>query len=236
MQMVLCTQMFRSCNRLEKVDFSGSPTLANIMFNGCTTLLETPNITVDLITNASGMFTNCSSLRTTLAGTFSVCTNMSSMYSGCSSIVYITPFYMGACQIATAMFNACNSLKEVPLLDTSAVTNNVRMFDACSALTTVAALDFSSVTRWGQPNTGAFTSCVLVQFLPTFDCSSTTTDTYGLYRAFQNMYNLIRLDLNNTGAITGWQELVRNCFSLTEIGPMDMSSGTKFRCRVRRMS
>jgi len=223
-----CTQMFRSCNRLEKVDFSGSPTLTNEMFNGCTTLLEPPNITVDLITNASGMFINCSSLRTTLAGTFSVCTNMNTMYSGCNSIVYITPFYMGACQNASLMFNACNSLKEVPLLDTSAVTNNVRMLDACSALTTVAALDFSSVTRWGQPNTGAFTSCVLVQFLPTFDCVSTTTDTYGLYRAFQNMNNLIRLDLNNTGAITGWQEFVRSCFALTEIGPMDMSSGTNF--------
>jgi hypothetical protein len=42
------------------------------------------------------------------------------------------------------------------------------------------------------------------------------------------MYSLRVLNISNSGAATGWQEFVRSCFSLQEIGPCDMSAGTNF--------
>lgn len=226
---VTCDNMFYQCYSIRKANLTGTPTSALRMFYYCRSL-ETPpdGLTCSSITNAGEMFIQCSALKRNLAAAFSSCTNMSSMYYFCANLVEIDMFDMSACQNAFGMFALCTGLRVVPTLDTSNVTNNAQMFDSCYSLVSVGNLDFSSVTRWGQPNTGAFTSCYSLTELPTLDFAGTSTDTYGNYRTFINMYSLRRLDMTNTGAVTGWQEFVRSCYSLAEIGPCDMSSGTNF--------
>jgi len=224
-----CDNMFNQCYSLRKANLTGTPTSCVSMFYNCLSLELPPNnLTCTSILSALQMFAGCASLKENLVGTFSVCAQMSSMYSGCRNLVEVYMFDMGACTLTSGMFQNCSGLRVVPTLDTSNVTNNTFMFENCYSLVSVGNLDFSSVTRWGQPNSGTFTSCYSLTELPTLDFAGTSTDTYGNYRTFQNMYSLRRLDMINTGAVTGWQEFVRSCSALAEIGPCSMSSGTNF--------
>jgi hypothetical protein len=220
---------FDRCYSLRKAVLTGGkPTSADRLFYSCSSLEIPPDgLDCTAITDANAMFSLCTALKRNLAGTFSVCTNMSAMYSDCRNIIEIEMFDMSACQNASTMFAFCYGLKIVPTLDTSSVTNTYAMFAYCYSLVEVGNFDFSSVTRWGQPNSGAFFSCLSLTELPTLDCSGTSTDAYGLFRAFQNMVSLRKLNLSNTGAITGWREFCRGNFALQEIGPCDMGAATE---------
>lgn len=222
-----CGNMFYQCLSLRKANLTGTPTSCANMFYSCPSLELPPNnLTCTSITTTYQMFSGCTALKENLVGTFSVCTDMSFMYSVCRNLIEVYMFDMGACIFTNGMFSGCTGLRVVPTLDTSNVTNNTFMFENCYSLVSIGNLDFSSVTRWGQPNSGTFTGCISLTELPTLDFAGTSTDAYGNYRTFQNMYSLRRLDMANTGAVTGWQEFVINCSALAEIGPCNMSSGT----------
>ena len=73
---------------IDTVDYS-NVTDMSFMFNGCSSLVEIPQLDTSKVTNMSGMFTRCSSLKEIPHLDTSKVTNMSYMFDGSSNLEYL---------------------------------------------------------------------------------------------------------------------------------------------------
>lgn len=177
-----CESMFSGCVNLKhspkEIDWAcaAKQTFKN-MFNGCTSLLDAPQLHIVRFPGAATqegayrMFYGCSALKTIPGFTIPIDGIpygnyvMTEMFSGCSSLEYAPLTLNNSRNYAyLRMFNGCASLKESPILGFASPGYQAcqGMFSGCSSLEKITCLSaYSSQDSWtgwvtGVPSTGLF--------------------------------------------------------------------------------
>ncbi len=178
--------MFYSCEKLQKVDFTGVNT-ANVtkmysMFNWCQSLtaLDLSSFDTAKVTDMSSMFNYCEALTQLDISSFNTALveDMNFMFSNCDSMTTLDLRNFDTTSVTKmqSMFQCCTSLVSVDLSSfrTPNLTNISWMFDWCSSLVSVdlSSFDTSQVTKMN--NTLSNCESLVNVKLGTFDTSSVT--------------------------------------------------------------
>lgn len=134
------------------------------MFNGCTSLVSTPNLPATDLSTADScyqyMFGGCTSLKDApeLPATSLSAGCYASMFNGCTALDFIPPFMLPATnmvnQCYASMFNGCTSLTTAPELLATTIGNGCYndMFNGCTSLNEVTMMavewDMSDTFNW----------------------------------------------------------------------------------------
>ena len=186
------------------------------------------------------MFESCSTLENTPDLSSHKLYTMEHMFSGCRKLKSISMMDTSEVVNASYAFNQCNELQSIPQLDFSSVRKATRMFDGCSKLTTLGELNFLSlndtkymfegctnlinIPRLNTSNVTAFSSmfsgCEKITTIPELDLSSATS-VQGMFNGCINLINVPRL---NTSNVTTFESTFYGCKKLTTVPEIDFSS------------
>ena len=140
------TSMFQECRKitsLSNVTFSGSISSLASTFNGCTSLMEAPTLSIAAGCTCTATFSTCYALRSIANVTFGnrpgTCTTM---FSGCYSLASVPPLSLNNPGSLANMFNNCVSLQEITLnvytdntgTTLSGISTASSMFSNCRSL------------------------------------------------------------------------------------------------------
>ena len=218
--------MFKSCNRISKVDFSNFDT-TNVksmlmMFQNCE-YLEYVNMNgakTSSVTNMESMFENCQNLKSLDLSNFQTPSviSMKKMFYNCEKLEYldISNFVTTSVRDMTQMFCFCRIIQYIDISSFS--TSNtimVEMFRFCLKL---KSIKFSDTDKLGTSNMEKiFQDCQSLTSLDlsNFDTSSCTDMSY----MFDNCYELATIDLSNfkTSSINSFKSMFSYCKKLESI-------------------
>ena len=176
--------MFENCSTLENTPDLSSHKLYTMdhMFSGCKKLKSISMMDTSEVVDATYAFTSCYELQSIPQLDFSSVRNAQSMFNGCSKLTTITGLEFQSLRNVTSMFRGCNSLTTIPPLNTSNVNDMSYMFENCKSLTTIPQLDSSNVTDM----TNMFSGCTKLINVPQLDISSMTN----MFQMFLNCRSL----------------------------------------------
>ena len=165
-------QMFESCSSLENTPDLSSHKLyiMRSMFSGCVSLKSVSMMDTSEVVDAAYAFNVCYELQSIPQLDFSSVMDASNMFSGCSKLTTITELEFQSLRNVISMFGGCNSLTTIPQLNTSKVNDMSYMFQDCKSLTTIPQLDTSNVTTMYY----LFNSCTNLITVPQLDISNVT--------------------------------------------------------------
>ena len=193
------------------------------MFEGCSSLTETPQLLAMTMANQCyyGMFKGCTSLTeapqlpaTTLSG---YCYYQ--MFSGCTNLMEAPQ--LQATELATqcyySMFSYCTNLTETPILPATTLAQSCYeyMFQNCSSLTEVSELWATELQN--RCYRGMFIGCTSLEVAPELPA---TTLANGCYRdMFSGCTSLTEAPLlpATTLANSAYTSMFRDCSSLSAI-------------------
>ena len=139
------------------------------LFEGCTQL-QTVDLTVGALENATNMFSQCNNLSNITITFAKSGASASGMFSGLSSLTNLTLTGSSNLINTSSMFENCTGLTSIPTLDLTNVTNTSSMFSGCTQLQTVTTSSTQNTVK---------TTALANMF---YNCSSlTTVDLTQLY-------------------------------------------------------
>lgn len=163
-------QMFESCSSLENTPDLSSHKLyiMEYMFSGCVSLKSVSMMDTSEVVDAAYAFNSCYELQSIPQLDFSSVRKAQSMFNGCSKLTTITEIEFQSLTNVTSMFRACNNLTNIPRLNTSKVNDMSYMFQDCKSLTTIPQLETSKVTSMYH----MFNGCTKLITVPQLDISN----------------------------------------------------------------
>lgn len=190
------------------INSTNANSVAN-MFNGCTSLVTAPALSLASVTTAASMFSACRSLQTVPSYTMPSCTNFSSMFANCARLRDVGAITGSSAGFnATSMFNTCQALVNAPAIY-GKISNASSMFSTCTALVNIPVYDMSLATIC----TNMFNNCFSLRSVPLFDTQSVTD--------FSSMFNgcraLKKVPLFNTQSATNMSSMFSTCPVLEEV-------------------
>ena len=176
--------MFEDCSTLENTPDLSLHKIYTMksMFKGCGKLKSISMMDTSEVVDATDAFYACYELQSIPQLDFSSVRNAQSMFNGCSKLITITGLEFQSLRNVTSMFRGCNSLTTIPPLNTSNVNDMSYMFENCKSLTTIPQLDSSNVTDM----TNMFSGCTKLINVPQLDISSMTN----MFQMFLNCRSL----------------------------------------------
>jgi len=152
--------LFKNCKSLKYVSMdTTNVSNMSLLFDGCSTLVNAPELNMGQVTTASYMFRNCSYLTNVPLYNTSALTQPNSMFESCTSLRTIPPFNLTACSNIDYMFYTCVSLEKVPPLNTAALTSVSGAFVGCHSLKEVSIINTSAVSNFSN----CFQNCYALQ-------------------------------------------------------------------------
>ena len=227
----LMNKMFWGCEKLGKVDFTGSDTSTvtdiSCMFYDCYNLksVDLSAFNTENVTDMSCLFWECNSLEEIKWGTnfkTGKVTDMSYMFYGCKSLeeLDLSFFDTKAVEKMDNMFSYCSALKKLNIgtFNTDKVTDMSFMFWYCENLCDIDVTGFntSKVTTM----LGMFGYCGFEEIdVGNFDTSSLTN----MQGMFERCKNLKKADLSKfkTENVTNMSHVFNECAKLEQV---DLSS------------
>ena len=176
--------MFENCSTLENTPDLSSHKLYTMehMFSGCRKLKSISMMDTSEVVNASYAFSSCNELQYIPQLDFSSVRDAQSMFDGCNKLTTITALGFQSLIDVNSMFRGCSSLTTIPQLNTSKVKYMSYMFESCRSLTTIPQLDTSNVTSMYN----LFNSCTNLITVPQLDISN-VTDMGGMFTHCRNL-------------------------------------------------
>ena len=168
-------QMFEDCSSLENTPDLSSHKLyiMRFMFSGCVNLKSVSMMDTSEVVDATYAFNACYELQSIPQLDFSSVREAQSMFNGCSKLTTITGLEFQSLRNVNSMFRGCNNLTNIPPLNTSNVNDMSYMFQDCKSLTTIPQLDSSNVTNMYH----MFNGCTKLINVPQLDISNVTNMT-----------------------------------------------------------
>lgn len=191
------------------------------MFNGCTSLVEAPELPATTLGNIcyQGMFASCTSLTTAPALPAVTLKHASymRMFEGCASLTS-TPA-LPATTLANycyqGMFKGCTSLTTAPELPATTLTNNCyeSMFAGCTSLTEAPALP--AATLVGNCYISMFSGCTSLTTAPALPATTMAQSCYnGMFAGCASLTAAPELPAT-TLAQNCYESMFAGCSSLT---------------------
>lgn len=209
---------------------------ANMMFAGCKSLIEVPqldyqnayhcnemfkdsgikeiNIQINYPMECNSMFFDCKNLTDVhhLSYDFNGCWNMNQMFSGCEKLTTIHENFntSDALQDTSLMFNRCYNLTSIPEIYTGGVTNMSGMFSdsaiANVSIDTKSAIDMSRM----------FMNCGNLQSVEFINGTNNVNNMSGMFECcgFTDLTNIVGLNMNNCDTANG---MFSYCSNLTTL-------------------
>lgn len=209
-----------NCTSLQRFPLLDTSSATNMyrFFDGCNSLVEVPELSFSQATQARVMFRNCRSLKRLPKLEFPLVTDADLMFNNCFSLEEVDITFTQL-QDAGEMFQGCYSLRSINdnWTDNSS-TDFANQYYNCLSLTRVPYNDTSNSISFQT----MFYNCYAKEF-PDIDCSSTTS----LYRMFYQANGVTIVDfITNTGSVTNFRGMFRQCPTVTHIKNIDWSSCT----------
>ena len=172
------------------------------------------------VTSWSHCFHSCGNFKKVVQLDTSNCTDFTNMFKNCNSLIEIPSLNTSSGTVFLGMFESCTNIDYIPPMDFSNATSLVKVFSTCSALTNNPLTNVSGITNVDT----LFASCLS---LTSFEATMPNLAT--VYRFFDGCAALQSVKLTvNTGSLTSFRYVFRNCTSLAEIKPVDTSNVTNF--------
>jgi hypothetical protein len=172
------------------------------------------------VTSWNNAFYGCGNLKKIVSLDTSSCTNFTAMFKLCYSLIEIPSLNTSNATTVTSMFESCTNIDYIPPMDVSSCTSLSKVFSACNALANNPLTNVSGITNVDT----LFASCFR---LTSFE--ATMPNLSVVYRFFDGCAALQSVKLTvNTGSLTSFRYVFRNCTSLSEIKPVDTSNVTNF--------
>ena len=186
--------MFENCSSLENTPDLSSHKLYTMehMFSGCKKLKSISMMDTSEVVDASYAFKHCDVLQSIPQLDFSSVRDATGMFDYCSKLTTLDELNFLSLNVTKYMFEGCTNLINIPRLNTSNVTEFYSMFSGCEKLTTIQELDFSSATS-----------------------------VQNMFRGCINLINVPRL---NTSNVTMFDSMFYGCKKLTTVPEIDFSS------------
>ncbi len=161
--------MFENCSTLENTSDLSTHKLYTMknMFYGCKKLKSISMMDTSDVADASYAFGQCNKLQSVPQMDFSNATDCSSMFHLCESLTTIPQMNFSNAINCSSMFGRCRKLTTIPQMNFSNATDCSNMFYYCESLTTIPQMNFSNAINCS----GMFGHCKKLTTIPQMDIS-----------------------------------------------------------------
>ena len=196
--------------------FNGRVMSGYSMFENCSTLENTPDLSSHKLYTMEHMFSGCSKLKSISMMDTSEVVDASYAFNQCDDLQSIPQLDFSSVRDATGMFDGCIKLTTLDELNFLSLNNTEYMFNGCTNLISVPRLNTSNVTDF----TSMFRGCGKITTIPQLDFSSATS----VQEMFKGCTNLISVPRLNTSNVTMFDSMFEGCKKLTTVPEIDFSS------------